>query len=382
MRVALFDFPLPNSAIALNPARPRSAARMLVVMPDGQLLDSHVKKLPDFLTAKDRIVVNNSRVIPANMRGYRQGIGQNRRFFSFLLYKKAENQPQDWHALVRPARKIHCGDQINFTLAKTPCPKQQAAKTDFLPPLLSAPLLSAPLLSAIVREKKPRGEIILSFALPHKEIAQKLADYADLALPPYILQKRPLQAEDYTDYQTIYARHDGSIAAPTAGLHFDQTLNTKLAQAKIMRSEVTLHVGPGTFQPVNVGDTTQHKIPGEWGALCPKTARQLNHTRKQGKILAVGTTCLRILETACHASGDFTPFQGQTSLFITPGYHFKSADLLLTNFHLPRSTLFMLVAAFCGLERIHHAYQHAIAKGYRFYSYGDACLLFRPNALV
>ena len=347
MRVADFDFDLPESLIALRPANPRDSARMLVVREDGNVAHAFVRELPDILGATDVLVLNDTKVIRARLHGRRVGRPTEPNI-EILLNRRVASDC--FEALARPARKLATDDTL--ALGRT--------------------------LRAIVLGRTGTG-VALRFNLSGAELDRAIAAEGEVPLPPYILKKRPAVAEDVVDYQTVFATHEGSVAAPTAGLHFTPDLLARLAAKGMARESVTLHVGAGTFLPVSVEDTAHHEIHPETATLDPVTAARLDAARKGGRrIVAVGTTSLRTLESATSERG-IGPFAGETSLFITPGYRFKAVDVLLTNFHLPRSTLFMLVSAFSGLENMRRAYAEAIAARYRFYSYGDACLLFRPR---
>jgi S-adenosylmethionine:tRNA ribosyltransferase-isomerase len=357
MRTDLFDFELPAESIALRPASPRDAARMLVVPPDGVLRDRSVADLPDWLEAGDQLVVNDTRVISAQLSGRRIGRDTEPRIEATLIKRLDGSR---WQALVKPARKLAQGDVVRFGNEGRVC------------------LLGH--LDATVEHKGDGGEVTLSFSFHGPALDQAIADLGQTPLPPYIAGKRPPDDRDSADYQTMFATNEGAVAAPTAGLHFTPALETRLRQRGVGINRVTLHVGAGTFLPVKAEDTAGHKMHSEWGTISGDTAAALNAARAEGgRIVAVGTTSLRLLESASTEDGTIAPFAGETAIFITPGYRFRSVDLLLTNFHLPRSTLFMLVSAFSGLDTMKRAYAHAIADGYRFYSYGDACLLFRAR---
>jgi S-adenosylmethionine:tRNA ribosyltransferase-isomerase len=370
MDVQQFEFELPDELIALRPASPRDAARMLVVHADGRWTHAQVRDLPQFLNRGDMLVVNDTKVIPARLRGRRAprqaAVGEGPKV-EILLHKRLG--AARFLAFARPARKLEEGDT----------------------------LLLGETLEATVLARGAGGEIEISLGLgapPSRRHAGKMpvlpvgassidavvAREGETPLPPYIAAKRGADWHDVADYQTIYAAKEGSVAAPTAGLHFTPELLERLAAAGILREAITLHVGAGTFLPVTVEDTAQHKMHAEWAEMSQAAADAINAARERaGRIAAVGTTALRTLESAAAGSGRIASFSGETSLFVTPGYRFKTADILLTNFHLPRSTLFMLVCAFCGTETMKRAYAEAIAARYRFYSYGDVCLLFRPH---
>ena len=354
MRTDLFDFELPAASIALRPASPRDAARMLVVQGDGVLRDRLVGDLPDWLEPGDQLVVNDTKVISAQLRGRRIGRETEPKIEATLIKRLDGSR---WQALVKPAKKLAPGDVVRFGNEGKVC------------------LLGH--LDAEVEHKGDEGEVTLSFSFHGPALDQAIADLGSPPLPPYIASKRPPDERDAADYQTMFAANDGAVAAPTAGLHFTPDLEARLRARGIGIVRVTLHVGAGTFLPVKVEDTAGHKMHSEWGSLCDETARTLNAARAAGgRIVAVGTTSLRLLESATADDGTIGPFSADTAIFITPGYRFRAVDILLTNFHLPRSTLFMLVSAFSGLATMQRAYAHAIEKGYRFYSYGDACLLF------
>jgi S-adenosylmethionine:tRNA ribosyltransferase-isomerase len=357
MRTDLFDFDLPSDRIALRPASPRDAARLLVVSPGAPFADRHVADLPDLLRPGDALVFNDTRVIPARLSGRRIGRSPEARIEATLT-KRLDGAR--WRALVRPARKLQAGDVVRFG---------DEGKVCFLGQL-----------DATVEAKGAEGEVTLAFAFHGPVLDQAVEERGEMPLPPYIAARRLPDERDRSDYQTTFAREEGSVAAPTAGLHFTEALIARLRSRGVGLHFVTLHVGPGTFLPVKAADTHDHRMQPEWGTLGASTAQALNDARAAGgRIVAVGSTSLRLIESASGDDGLLRPFSGETSLFVTPGYRFKAVDGLLTNFHLPRSTLFMLVAAFAGLETMQRAYAHAIAAGYRFYSYGDACLLY-PQA--
>ena len=356
MRTDLFDFVLPGDRIALRPAAPRESARLLVVRPGAasQFDDRTIRDLPQLLRPGDAVVVNDTKVIPAFLRGRRIGRGDREPAISANLIKRLDGAR--WRALVRPAKRLEAGDVVRFGGEGRVCFLDQ--------------------LDATVEDKGEGGEITLAFAFHGAILDQALAERGEVPLPPYIAGRRAADERDRDDYQTIFARQEGSVAAPTAGLHFTETIAQALAARDVAVHKLTLHVGAGTFLPVKADDTSGHRMQAEWGSVSAETAAALNAVRAAGgRIVAVGSTALRLLETAAAADGAIAAFSGETALFITPGYRFRAADMMLTNFHLPRSTLFMLVSAFCGLETMQHAYAHAIVGGYRFYSYGDACLL-------
>jgi S-adenosylmethionine:tRNA ribosyltransferase-isomerase len=344
MRVDLFDFELPPERIALRPARPRDAARMLVVRgataSGAGFEDATVRDLPRLLRAGDVLVFNDTRVIPAQLEGRR---GEAR--IGATLHKRLDFRR--WQAFVRNAKRLREGDTVEFPSG----------------------------VAALAEERHADGSWTLAFA--GDEPVEVLLERAGrMPLPPYIAGKRPTDEADRADYQTIFAREDGAVAAPTAALHFTPGLLAALDEAGIASETLTLHVGAGTFLPVKAADTSGHVMHAEWGRIDVATSERLNAARRTGgRLIAVGTTSLRLLESAAEENGTIRPFEGDTAIFITPGYQFRAIDGLMTNFHLPRSTLFMLVSALMGLERMQAAYAHAIERGYRFYSYGDASLL-------
>jgi len=356
MRTDLFDFELPPGRIALRPASPRDAARLLVVGADGTFADHVVRDLPHLLEPGDQVVVNDTKVIPATLHGRRIGRAGTEPAIEATLHRRIDGSR--WRAFVKPARKLAAGDVVRFG---------EEGKVCFLGQL-----------DATVEGKGEGGEVTLSFAFHGPVLDQAIEERGDMPLPPYIAARRRPDERDRSDYQTLFAQHEGSVAAPTAGLHFTDPLVAALAQRRIGLHKVTLHVGAGTFLPVKAADTADHRMHAEQGSVSAATVDALNAARAAGgRIVAVGSTSLRLIETAADAAGRLHPFDGETALFITPGYRFRAVDVLMTNFHLPRSTLFMLVAAFAGLDTMRRAYVHAIDAGYRFYSYGDACLLFR-----
>ena len=371
MRTDLFDFDLPPDRIALRPAEPRDSARLLVVRPATTPLleDRSVRDLPDLLQPGDQLVVNDTKVIPAQLSGRRIGDATEPRIEATLIKRLDGSR---WQALVKPARKLKPGDMVRFGEEG-----QGESSVCFLGQL-----------DATVEAKGDAGEVTFAFAFHGPVLDQAIAERGGVPLPPYIAARRAPDARDLIDYQTMFARKEGAVAAPTAGLHFTERLVGALAACGISFHTVTLHVGAGTFLPVKADDTAKHKMHAEWGQVTGAVAKALNAARPRpphagegglggGRIVAVGSTSLRLLESAARDDGVIAPFSGDTALFITPGHRFRAVDVLLTNFHLPRSTLFMLVAAFSGLDTMKRAYAHAAEKGYRFYSYGDACLLFR-----
>ncbi|CAD7334943.1 tRNA preQ1(34) S-adenosylmethionine ribosyltransferase-isomerase QueA [Sphingomonadales bacterium 56] len=340
MRVDLFDFELPAESIALRPASPRDAARLLLVDGDRPFEDRIVRDLPSLLRAGDVLVFNDTKVIPAQLEGLR---GQAR--IGATLHKRLGLR--QWQAFLRNAKRVREGDQIDFGAGVT----------------------------ALAGPRDDDGGVTLTFE-GDDPVEVLLERAGRMPLPPYIASKRPTDARDRSDYQTMFAREDGAVAAPTAALHFTPDLMAALANAGVVSETLTLHVGAGTFLPVKAEDTDDHRMHAEWGRIEQATADRLNAARQAGgRLIAVGTTSLRLLESACGEDGIIRPFADETRIFITPGYRFRAIDGLMTNFHLPRSTLFMLVSALMGRERMQAAYAHAIDSGYRFYSYGDSSLL-------
>jgi S-adenosylmethionine:tRNA ribosyltransferase-isomerase len=346
MDVSLFDFELPEERIALRPVSPRDSARMMVVRQGGGIEHRHVRNLPDYLKRGDALVVNDTRVIPARLRGLRlRETGPAK--IEVLLHRRLSDSR--FAILARPARKLAVGDTLDFGG-----------------------------LSANVTARRESGEVEIAFVLADVALDAALAVRGEMPLPPYIAGRRKPDAKDMEDYQTIFARDPGSVAAPTAGLHFTPELVSALDRQGIVREALTLHVGLGTFLPVAAPDTEHHRMHAESAILAAQTAGSLNRVRERGgRIAAAGSTSLRTLESAATPDSVIHSFDGETEIFITPGYRFRVVDMLFTNFHLPRSTLFMLVSAFMGLEIMKRAYAEAIVHGYRFYSYGDACLLIR-----
>jgi S-adenosylmethionine:tRNA ribosyltransferase-isomerase len=357
MRTDLFDFDLPTDRIALRPASPRDTARLLVVRPaTANELENHsISDLPGLLRPGDCLVVNDSKVIAARLHGRRIGRGTTEPAIEATLHKRMDGS--HWRAFVKPAKKLELGDTLRFGTEGRVC---------FLGEL-----------DAQVSHKDEGGDVTLSFSFHGPVLDQAIAERGEMPLPPYIASRRAPDDQDRADYQTVFAQDEGSVAAPTAGLHFTETLLAALQERGIAVHKVTLHVGAGTFLPVKADDTAGHKMHAEFGTVSADVAAALNAARsKGGRIVAVGSTALRILESAAGADGQLWAYAAETAIFITPGYTFRAVDLMLTNFHLPRSTLFMLVSAFSGLDTMKRAYAHAIANGYRFYSYGDACLLY------
>jgi S-adenosylmethionine:tRNA ribosyltransferase-isomerase len=355
LRVEQFDYHLPEDLIALRPASPRDNARLLVVEPGASppFSDRAILDLPELIRPGDALVFNDTKVIPAELRGVRMRDGNAAQVSVTLTDRLDANR---WHALARPAKRLQAGDRIVFGEGDDVC------------------LLGT--LAAAVEARGREGEVTLAFDFSDASLEEAIARFGAMPLPPYIAARRPADARDRTDYQTSFARVEGAVAAPTAGLHFTERLMATLDARGISRHFVTLHVGPGTFLPVRGADTAGHVMHEETGTIMQETANALNEVKQRGgAIVAVGTTSLRLLESAADEQGRLAPFFGATNLFITPGYRFRFVDRLVTNFHLPRSTLFMLVAAFSGLDLMRRAYAHAIERRYRFYSYGDACLL-------
>jgi S-adenosylmethionine:tRNA ribosyltransferase-isomerase len=351
MNLSDFDFALPPELIALRPAPQRDGARLLVVHADGRLEHAHFRDLPGFLRPPDLLVVNDSRVIPARLAGRRLPRREGEPGVEVEITLLEERGEGRFSAFAKPGRRLRAGDRLRLGDA----------------------------LDAVV-EGREGAELRIRFAAPPVDLAAALERVGQMPLPPYIASRRPPDAQDRRDYQTVYARNPGSVAAPTAGLHFTQGLLNRLAGEGIGLARVTLHVGAGTFLPVTADDVRRHVMHPERAMLAPEAAEQMNRARDAGgRLVAVGTTALRTMESAADGDGRMRPFDGATDIFITPGYRFRAADMLVTNFHLPCSTLFMLVAAFSGLDVMKRAYAEAIARRYRFYSYGDACLLFRPR---
>jgi S-adenosylmethionine:tRNA ribosyltransferase-isomerase len=341
MQLSDFDFDLPEHLIATRPARPRSAARLLVAQGDA-ITDAHVRDLMQFFRPGDRLILNNTRVIPARLMGTRSRGDASARIEVTLLEPLAEG----WRALAKPLRKVQVGETIVFSAELTAV---VAAKTD--------------------------TDMVLTFNLTGPDFDAALQAAGQMPLPPYIAAKRPADAQDNEDYQTVFARTPGAVAAPTASLHFEPWLLQALQDAGVAFTEVTLHVGAGTFLPVKVQDVTTHKMHAEWGEVTDAAAAEINATKAAGgRVIPVGTTALRLIESAAR-SGRMQPWRGPTDIFIYPGFRFQVTDALMTNFHLPKSTLLMLVSALMGQDRMRRVYAHAVAQGYRFFSYGDASLL-------
>jgi S-adenosylmethionine:tRNA ribosyltransferase-isomerase len=342
MKLADFDFDLPEALIATRPARPRTSARLLLAE-GGGINDRRVSDLVDILQPGDRLVLNNTKVIPARLFGTRQRGEAVAKVEITLL----EPRPDGWRALAKPLRKVQVGEVIRFSER----------------------------LFANVRSKT-ETDLTLAFDLTGADFDAALAEAGVMPLPPYIAAKRAADDQDRTDYQTVFARHAGAVAAPTASLHFDESLLRALADKGVTFTEVTLHVGAGTFLPVKVEDVTSHKMHAEWGRVTAAAAEDINATKRAGgRVIPVGTTALRLIESAADDNGVLHPWEGETDIFIYPGYRFRVTDALMTNFHLPKSTLVMLVAALMGERQIRAIYDHAIRNGYRFFSYGDSSLL-------
>ena len=355
MRVELFDFELPEELIALRPARPRDSARLLVVPNEGSFEDRCVSDLPSLLRPGDLLVFNDTRVIPARLKGVRTREGSAVSVEATLLKRLSSSR---WSAFARPGKRLKESDRIRF------------GEMDDRACLLGA-------LDATVVEKRDEGEIVLAFDLAGPDLDSAIAAAGVMPLPPYIAAKRAEDEQDFSDYQTVFATREGAVAAPTAGLHFTDALLARLEAVGVERARLTLHVGAGTFLPVKAEDAEAHVMHSEWREISVETADAVNKARAEGRrVIAVGTTALRSLESAADEAGRLTAQAGETDIFIRPGYRFKIASGLWTNFHLPRSTLFMLAAAFAGLDRIKAAYAHAVSQRYRFYSYGDACLIW------
>ena len=351
MKLVDFDYNLPPEAIATCPASPRDSARLLDMTREG-MVDRQVRDLPFLLSEGDLMIVNNTRVIPARFTGRR---GEAQIHVTLHKHERANGVANIWWVFAKPAKKCRTDDIIHF----------------------------APDFAARVLGRGPGGDVKLAFinaedgrSLNAGEMDLALTTYGSMPLPPYIARPNGATNADADDYQTMFASKKGAVAAPTAGLHFTDTLIAALGDKGVGVAEVTLHVGAGTFLPVTVDDIAYHQMHSEWGQIGPDTAARIAATKAAGgRVIAIGTTSLRIMEACAAQHGEITAFSGETDIFITPGFRFRVADMLLTNFHLPKSTLLMLVSAFCGLERIRDAYRHAIANDYRFFSYGDACLL-------
>jgi len=391
MRTDLFDFELPEELIALEPVSPRDASRLLVVEPGsrgggGPLLSDRVfRELPDLLEPGDCLVFNDTRVIPAALQGVRvttraAGGRVAQPQISANLHKRLG--PSDWLAFVKPARRLREGDELVFSGGLQAAGAVGGTGAVRATGLHDASGGNGASLGARVVTMTGQGEAHLRFEAQGAALDAALARVAEMPLPPYIAGRRPVTAADVENYQTVYAEKDGAVAAPTAGLHFTQRVFDALVARGIGQVRVTLHVGAGTFLPVKVEDTREHQMHSEWGEVTDGAAEALNRVRQTGgRVVCVGTTSLRLVESAAAPDGRISSFRGDTDIFITPGYRFRIADGLITNFHLPRSTLFMLVSALAGLETMQTAYAHAIAERYRFYSYGDSSLLWRGGEL-
>ena len=354
MNVDQFDFFLPEENIALRPAEPRDASRLLVVKADGQFDDKNFTDIIDYLKPGDALVFNDTRVIPAQFEGIRERDGNVARV-SITLHRRLS--PNKWAAFAKGAKKLKVGERISFGVENGAC--------------------LGGVLDATVNAKGDAGEIELEFDFFGPTLDEAMMANGQMPLPPYIASKRQQDERDAHDYQTIYASHDGAVAAPTAGLHFSDEIFDALEAKGVSKHFVTLHVGAGTFLPVKVDDTKNHKMHFENGIVSAQTATELNEVRVHGgRIVSVGTTSLRLLESAVDDNSQFQAWDGATDIFITPGYRFRAIDMLITNFHLPRSTLFMLVSGFSGMNYMQQAYAHAIRRKYRFYSYGDSSLLY------
>jgi len=346
VKLSDFDFDLPDDLIATRPAVPRTSARLLYC--EGGIKDAHVYDLPDILRSSDLLVLNNTKVIPSRLNGRRDRNSSQGPVSAKIEVTLLSPTPSgDWSALIKPLKKVQEGEQIHF---------------------------DAGLVATLTG--KADGQGILTFNLTGEAFDAALLQAGAMPLPPYIEAKRKADDRDRTDYQTVFAREQGAVAAPTASLHFDEALLAQIAAKGVSFAEVTLHVGAGTFLPVKVDDITQHKMHAEWGSVSQEAADQINATRAAGgRVIPVGTTALRLIESAACADGTILPWEGDTDIFITPGYQFRVTQGLMTNFHLPKSTLIMLVSALMGSDTIREVYAHAISERYRFFSYGDSSLL-------
>lgn len=345
MKLTHFDFELPEDRIAKRPVSPRDKARMLYINAET-IKDDFVFNLESFLNKNDILIFNNTRVIPARLHGVRVA---RRGSCSVEITLNKQLNSNKWSAMAKPLRRFKVGDLIKFEN-----------------------------MTAIVDKIEDRGFINLKFSLDNNDLYINIKNIGEIPLPPYI--NRKADHFDRSDYQTIFSQYDGAVAAPTAGLHFTDQIFSKLTKKGIDLAFLTLHVGAGTFLPINVKDIDDHFIYPEWGEISVKTCLQINRAKKRGgRVIAVGTTTLRLLEAAVNCDGVIEPFNGETNIFLKPGHQYQSADILLTNFHLPKSTLFMLVCSFMGINQMRNAYQHAVLNNYRFYSYGDCCLLERSK---
>lgn len=348
MKLTDFNFELPEELIALRPVNPRPNSKLLVYQ-SGRINDGIFSLIQDYLRPGDRLVLNNTKVIPARLSGLRRRISdQGETFAKIEATLLSVNASGHWMALAKPAKRVRIGERIEFS-------------NNFYAKVIS----------------KSENGIELAFNLEGAEFDKTIADIGSMPLPPYIASKRPADKQDIEDYQTVFAKELGAVAAPTASLHFDETLISTLKSQGIDFTQVTLHVGAGTFLPVKTDDIENHKMHSEWGLVSQQAAEEIQHTKQQGgRVIAVGTTSLRLIETACRATGQIAPWQGETDIFIKPGFNFLTTDGLITNFHLPKSTLLMLVSAFIGLDRAREIYEYAISEKYRFFSYGDGSILF------
>lgn len=361
MKVDIFDYDLPRELIASYPVNPRHSSRLMDLTNEEQIIDRHFEDLPDLLEEGDILVCNDTKVIPARLYAQR-----GEALVEITLYHPVDGI--SWWSFIKNSKRLKVGDKISFY-------------NDSIPATLSC-------FSAIILEKDSEDGVLLRFNCNSEELIYYLEEFGFMPLPPYIKRDRPgkdslwHKFDDKENYQTVYASHEGAVAAPTAGLHFTPEVIQRLKDKGVKQVFLTLHVGAGTFLPVKSNDTKDHKMHAEYGIISPETAASINHARQTGKrIIAVGTTSLRLLETAADEKGIVHPFTGSTDIFITPGYKFKALDLLITNFHLPKSTLFMLVSAVAGLDRMQKAYAHAIAEKYRFYSYGDSSIIKCVNKI-
>lgn len=354
MKVDIFDFELDKDLIAKVPANPRDTSRLLDLSEEGEIKDLHFYDLPKLLKAGDVMVFNDTKVIPARLYGQR-----GEALVEVTLY-----HPEDgisWWSFIKNSKRLHIGDVIRFYTDEI-----SADESTFC---------------AEVMQKNQEDGVLIKFSCAADDLGKLLEQYGSMPLPPYIKRDKPLKGlwnryNDKEDYQTVYAKHEGAVAAPTAGLHFTDRLLKEIDTMGVKRVFLTLHVGAGTFLPVKTDDTENHKMHAEYGVISPETCAIINEAKKQGRmIIAVGTTSVRLLESAADENGVLQPFCGETDIFITPGYKFKILDTIITNFHLPKSTLFMLICAIGGLERMQKAYRHAIENKYRFYSYGDSCII-------